>query len=572
MDGRVGRLALRVRAPAGRLNELGPAAERFAVRVLTRCDELLSEHSPGRIVLMRSLDMKWRLLTDALDHEGEIEAFASELAETLDENARGAHAPSEQSEVVVFENEIDWRAEYLAAVPYGGRRAWFFELLGAEGEPPGALVLPENRAMAREVLVKLQTKGRLAEALAALSGDRLRALAAPAGAPGSPRRPASRAPLPEALEEAIAQLETSSREVAALSLFVSALSALGPAASEEDVVAASESALRAFLSRGRSEIEPSGPGAFPVRQKDRETEPGESIEIPRHDQEIDSEFGGLFYLLGPALELGLGEALWKVCLPEGAVLTTVASAILGAAGEHDPAASLFGGAPPRPELPSVQPDQQAEVSLALLVSFIQSMPRRGLADLPTPVLTLAGSPAGRLLLASAADRPFAFFAWPVPSPETVSAGLRAFLAAWPANAQAPRAGPALAELDPSARVRPDSSARCAPGLLVADASDLNLAALLTQSAGTLCHLFASRANAPASGDASALVDRHLRVPARIALFHETMDVVLPMERIDSAVRRAGLDANPGWVPWLRRRVTFTFEDDAVLPNEERPEA
>jgi len=49
------------------------------------------------------------------------------------------------------------------------------------------------------------------------------------------------------------------------------------------------------------------------------------------------------------------------------------------------------------------------------------------------------------------------------------------------------------------------------------------------------------------------------LPGRIALAPEAMTIVLPMDRIDMALRRAGLDRDPGWVPWLRRAVRIEFE-------------
>jgi hypothetical protein len=40
-----------------------------------------------------------------------------------------------------------------------------------------------------------------------------------------------------------------------------------------------------------------------------------------------------------------------------------------------------------------------------------------------------------------------------------------------------------------------------------------------------------------------------------------MTVTLPMARVDRRVRRAGLDADPGWVPWLRRHVRIGFREN-----------
>jgi hypothetical protein len=49
-------------------------------------------------------------------------------------------------------------------------------------------------------------------------------------------------------------------------------------------------------------------------------------------------------------------------------------------------------------------------------------------------------------------------------------------------------------------------------------------------------------------------------PARIVLGHTRLTVVLPMESISIDVRRAGLDRDPGWIPWLRKTVRLEFED------------
>jgi hypothetical protein len=48
-------------------------------------------------------------------------------------------------------------------------------------------------------------------------------------------------------------------------------------------------------------------------------------------------------------------------------------------------------------------------------------------------------------------------------------------------------------------------------------------------------------------------------PGQIAATRTHIDIVLPLDRLDIRVRRAGLDADPGWVPWLGRVVTFHYE-------------
>jgi hypothetical protein len=528
-------LELVVRAPAERLAHVGPAARELALRVLQRSDELLEARAPGRILLLRSFPMQWRLLEQALSHEGEKEVFARQIADALEEKARVVQTPpSTDQEVVVFEDEPHWRAEYLASLSRGEQHAWFFEPLRAEGEPPGVLLFAENRALAQAVLRRLQSEGRLSGMLASLDAGSLGRLAAAVGTPrvDEAQPPASPASLPPELDAALERLpDDTPAQAAALCLFAAAQISLGSGASEAEVAAVAGRALAELITLG--------PGPTP-------------------EHGIDTLFGGLFYLLSPALELSLGESLWRACLPEGVVLARAAAALLGAGAANDPAPFLFGGVRPGDPFPDIVPEQQAEVSLSLFAALLAALPRRGLAALPEPFLRLAETPAGRLFVAADRASPFPFFAFPASSPEDTRAALDAFLAVWPASVPAPRATRALAELDHRARVRPLREPTPPGDLLLAEGPSLPARALVTQAAGTLGHLFAARAGLLSPFRPEDLVARHLAVPARVLLGAEKMEVRLPLDRLDLYVRRAGLDADPGWVPWLRRRVRFEF--------------
>ena len=57
-------------------------------------------------------------------------------------------------------------------------------------------------------------------------------------------------------------------------------------------------------------------------------------------------------------------------------------------------------------------------------------------------------------------------------------------------------------------------------------------------------------------------------PAWVSATATHIDVVYPMSDIDLRLRRRGLDADPGWVPWFGRIVTFHFIDDDLLPPHE----
>jgi hypothetical protein len=53
----------------------------------------------------------------------------------------------------------------------------------------------------------------------------------------------------------------------------------------------------------------------------------------------------------------------------------------------------------------------------------------------------------------------------------------------------------------------------------------------------------------------------VRRPARLALTPTHVDVFFAPDAADLRVRRAGLDLDPGWVPWLARVVAFHYRQE-----------
>jgi hypothetical protein len=566
---RVEELCLRLRAPEGRERELRAAAERFARTVLGRVADRLEARAPGRLLLVRRLPLRWRLDETALEDPAAEARCADDLAAALEDAAAGAGAPAPDDDVAVFEDEAHWRASHLLARARGGAGAWFHEALEAEGDALDALCAPGKGDLTVAVVARLAADGTLVEVLSALPAAKLVALARALGLPeeveGRPGdHPGERglesgpSPLPGPAAEALVRFAlglpaTLARQEAVLALYVQARRHLGRRASDTEVRAAAALALAALGSAGPAP----GPAGVPAPAS-----PGPARGAPA---ETETLFGGLFYLLTCALELGVGEMLWRACLPEGEVLAHAAAALLGPAGAGDPAPALFGGVAPALPFPPVSPEQQEEVSAALLAALAAALPRRGPASLPETVLGFAAHPTGRQLVAAIPDSPFAIFAWPAASPHAVEAGVRAFLDAWPVGAPPPRGLPALAELDPSVRVRPARGPGLSPALLLPAAPSSHAAALLAQTAGSLGQLFVSRAGSPALPSAADFVQHYLALPGRVDLAPETMTVTLSLEGIDLAVRRAGLDRDPGWVPWLGRFVRLVFagpEQDA----------
>ena len=59
-------------------------------------------------------------------------------------------------------------------------------------------------------------------------------------------------------------------------------------------------------------------------------------------------------------------------------------------------------------------------------------------------------------------------------------------------------------------------------------------------------------------------NRIFGLPGRIVVDEAEITVFQEIDAIDLEVRRAGLDANPGWLPWLDKTLTFVFlEDEAA---------
>ena len=52
----------------------------------------------------------------------------------------------------------------------------------------------------------------------------------------------------------------------------------------------------------------------------------------------------------------------------------------------------------------------------------------------------------------------------------------------------------------------------------------------------------------------------VRRPARLSITPTHVDVFFQLNAADVRIRRAGLDVDPGWVPWFRRVVAFHYGD------------
>ncbi|MCW5801165.1 MAG: hypothetical protein KIT31_02035 [Deltaproteobacteria bacterium] len=78
---------------------------------------------------------------------------------------------------------------------------------------------------------------------------------------------------------------------------------------------------------------------------------------------------------------------------------------------------------------------------------------------------------------------------------------------------------------------------------------------ISRCAAALCLLFCHRLGAELDLE---LVRRHLSIPGRLTRTASDLCVEMPMDAIDIDVRRAGLDFDPGYLPWLERNVRIVF--------------
>jgi hypothetical protein len=53
----------------------------------------------------------------------------------------------------------------------------------------------------------------------------------------------------------------------------------------------------------------------------------------------------------------------------------------------------------------------------------------------------------------------------------------------------------------------------------------------------------------------------IQIPGRVERNIDEIRILMPMETIDLRIRRAGLDANPGYLPWLKRKLVLVYEAD-----------
>ena len=579
MSHSVDMLHLAVHTPPGREAAAARLAEQFTRDVLEQFSQTLEARSPGRVVLIRRMAVRWSLSETEMTDPASAASCAAELADSVAVGGNGASHVADT--IATFDDEAGWLAAYLRARAAGAAGAWFHAAWRQAESRDTTRASPLHRQTVLAALSRLRATGELAGVLAALPAATTNALGV---ALGSDRA------RPSWTDETVAtQARWPPDAVPGDGLSIGRLhtdrqvgdrrggepddgpaDASAPAQANlrlRDDMATNEPGTAAGASRPPPDAALVGGAAALIAAVAQRLDDGPHHPVapasrvpqaPDGPTGVVTRFGGLFYLLALALELGIGESLWKVCLSEGPILAHAAAVLLGTDAAGDPAPAAFGGVTPGEPCtcPPVSPEQQAEVSIELLTATAAALPRSGIAPPPEVSLDLATSPAGRMLVASGLGT-YALFAWPAPDARAAAAGVAAFLSVWPGSFPPPRAHEVLLGLDTSRRLRSASGLMTRASPLLPAAPTAPAAALLAQISGAMSELFAARA-----GDASVgtceLVSRYLAIPGRVVLEPAAMTVVLPMAATDLAVRRAALDRDPGWVAWLGQTVRIEF--------------
>lgn len=140
-ESRVARMHMRVRASgvdAATVPRLREQLERrFAIAVLDACErEVHRQLGPDALVFVRRIEQRWTLRHDELDSAALIDRLGEQLGVDLVAGARTGHPPRPTDAAVVFADLSHYRATYLGALASADEllaKAWYFaELRGRD--------------------------------------------------------------------------------------------------------------------------------------------------------------------------------------------------------------------------------------------------------------------------------------------------------------------------------------------------------------------------------------------------------------------------------------------------------
>lgn len=533
---RIGELRIAVRADP----DCAPTEREvrsYATRVWEAVGETLERRYPGRVYRVRAWESRWRLTRDGL-RDAPAQALVGELVgfcERVGPTPPGA-PPDAAADVVCFGDEPERVAGWWLARVAGGPSHWAWadldqapsvaavlEALGATtaGAALERLDVADRSGTARSLLA-VHDRSVTADPAALQRGDGARAVR---GGPDDPGASSPARDWPPHEPDAAEMPPAGARHD-------------GPAGAAADAATHNGAPRRTYeaVSPAADGVRETPPRSGLSDARDRAPEhaqPPAGAGTARPDDArapaARTAWGGLVHLVGPMLECRVAEALWEACVDEQAVLHRGLAAVCGDAG--DPAvATLSGTADARPS--PVDAERGLEIRTRLVPALRRAAARRGLTRWPELALTVTSR--GPAVL-HATTLPWAIAAWPDAEGAGDEASAHAGVAALPSG---------------------DG------GAWLPDAPETEEAALLAMVIGVPATLLALRLGTR-ERDPVLFARRWLRRAAWIADDGKTVTVRFGANAVDLDLRRSGADADPGWVPWLRRTVELHYDAPEV---------
>lgn len=553
-------------AVRGRSAALKDAAADFASRVLERAGDRLEERFPARVVDVRRLPLALRVAEDALDGGVEVEDAAARLADRL------AAYQGQGEEVAVFADEALRRAAFLA-LPVRAACPWWADDCAALPGPAAVATVGLDDAQVWMLLTDLHQRALLTGILARWSEADLVTLLGRLSPPARLLSERAQAAA-RASTQVVAELRGWRRRLRAVPVAAFTIVALVRLRCEEGLEDEEAHALvaLALAAGGNAGGTPSSPAVIPAAgTPSSPSAGGAAADMPVPAAGMAAAHGiasaaahpatplaadaplvfagdgsgavsrtayaGLAYLLARTGECGVAEALWRACLPEGAVLAQAWAPLAG----DDPIVALLSGQPDT-ACPIMEPEQAEEISALISAGTSAALAHRGLCD-PLALHLRLVEPRG-LVVAQLVGSRAVLAAWPQTRHQQA---LEAVVDRW--RGATWTADPALAQLHPALTAATPEL----PAPLLPASADAATAAILAMVVGAPLAVLCARARLAAAD-----------VPACLAIagsLHDdggTIRITMPASAIDVRLRRAGLDADPGHVPWLRRQVRLVF--------------
>jgi hypothetical protein len=499
--------------PAPELAEIRRLTEeRFLSGVLDACEAAVRRAlGTAALLHLRRLEVRWQVRRDELDSPAAQERLGGELGEALLAQVQALPReqrlrPRSRAPLAVFESEAHLRAAHLSATVDGeGEDAWFFAGLRDEAGPWSGACAAGAEVLG-EVMGWLEAMGTAPALLARMTEEEtamVEALLPRERWPGARRGPDHSGP-------------SASENAGEAAPAMGALASLtAPGRDGPGPLAADTAALSA--------VPPRAPGS--TSRDAIAGRPVASEEVAALPTTVDGDAPGA----RPSAPPGLVETAVETPLP-AAALPEIAPALL------TQAAGVFYLARPILELDLAEHLYCAGLlegrviahALALLVAS---------PDDPAPWV-LGGALDGE----------------PPPLPAA---------AEWAAREVWDRGRAALAGRL-RARELPcpldEDLAEALDGLaapLIPRTHDPVTALLLARCAALVAWFFLARLDRPAELEPLRTL---LAVEGRLEIGEEELLVAMPMAAVDLELRRAGLDFDPGWIPWLRLQVRLAFGD------------